>query len=37
MPWLRGDQFDSIMNYQLRNAILDYFAHKKIISFLILY
>jgi cyclomaltodextrinase len=26
MPWLRGDQFDSTMNYQLREAILGYAA-----------
>jgi len=24
MPWLRGDQFDSTMNYPLRKAILDF-------------
>jgi cyclomaltodextrinase len=24
MPWLRGDQFDSTMNYPLRQAILDF-------------
>lgn len=24
LPWLRGDQFDSAMNYQLREAILGY-------------
>ncbi len=24
MPWLRGDQFDSVMNYPFRAAILDF-------------
>lgn len=26
MPWLRGDQFDSLMNYPLMQATTDYFA-----------
>jgi glycosidase len=26
MPWLRGDQYDSLMNYPLTQAITDYFA-----------
>lgn len=25
-PWLRGDQFDSVMNYQFRNAVLGFVA-----------
>lgn len=25
-PWLRGDQFDSLMNYPLTYSIIDYFA-----------
>lgn len=24
MPWLRGDEFDSVMNYPLQNALLDF-------------
>ncbi|MEZ9437252.1 MULTISPECIES: glycoside hydrolase family 13 protein [Vibrio] len=26
MPWLRGDQYDSLMNYPLTQAITDYFG-----------
>lgn len=26
MPWLRGDQYDSLMNYPLTQAITDFFA-----------
>lgn len=26
MPWLRGDQYDSLMNYPMTQAITDYFA-----------
>eukprot|EP00481_Brizalina_sp_1-RS-2013_P003401 TRINITY_DN9185_c0_g1_i1.p1 TRINITY_DN9185_c0_g1~~TRINITY_DN9185_c0_g1_i1.p1 ORF type:complete len:237 (+),score=33.52 TRINITY_DN9185_c0_g1_i1:106-816(+) len=26
MPWLRGDQYDSLMNYPLTQAVTDYFA-----------
>lgn len=26
MPWLRGDQFDSLMNYPLTQAVTDFFA-----------
>lgn len=26
MPWLHGDQFDSVMNYPLSQKIIDYFA-----------
>jgi len=29
-PWLQGDQFDSVMNYRWRGAVLDYFAFRKI-------
>lgn len=29
-PWLLGDQFDSVMNYPLSNAIIDYIAKDKI-------
>ncbi len=25
-PWLQGDQFDSVMNYRWRQAVLDFFA-----------
>lgn len=25
-PWLQGDQFDSVMNYQFRNAIINFVA-----------
>lgn len=28
--WLQGDQFDAVMNYPLAEAILDFFARKKI-------
>lgn len=30
MPWLRGDQFDSVMNYPFTTNVLDLFARKKI-------
>jgi len=26
MPWLRGDQFDAVMNYRFTSAVVDYFA-----------
>ena len=26
LPWLLGDQWDGVMNYQFRNAVLDFFA-----------
>ncbi|MGB9678467.1 MAG: glycoside hydrolase family 13 protein [Thermoanaerobacteraceae bacterium] len=29
-PWLRGDQFDSVMNYPFRNALVDFFAKRKL-------
>lgn len=29
-PWLYGDQFDSVMNYPFKNAIVDFFAKRKI-------
>lgn len=29
-PWLRGDQFDGVMNYPLRDVMLDYFARQSI-------
>ncbi|RMH54563.1 MAG: hypothetical protein D6679_13420, partial [Candidatus Hydrogenedentota bacterium] len=28
-PWLRGDEFDATMNYELRQAIIDFFAEEK--------
>ncbi|MBI5474050.1 MAG: glycoside hydrolase family 13 protein [Ignavibacteriae bacterium] len=28
-PWLKGDQFDAVMNYRFRNACLDFFINKK--------
>mgnify|MGYP001029681244 CR=1 FL=1 len=30
MRWLQGDQFDAVMNYPFTNAVLDFFAHRKI-------
>lgn len=27
-PWLQGDQFDAVMNYVFRDAVLDFFARK---------
>ncbi|GFR39563.1 neopullulanase [Insulibacter thermoxylanivorax] len=30
MRWLRGDQFDAVMNYPFTYAVLDYFAHRTI-------
>ncbi len=30
MPWLRGDQFDAVMNYPLTRNVLDLFAKKVI-------
>jgi cyclomaltodextrinase len=27
-PWLKGDQFDAVMNYVFRDAVLDFFARK---------
>ncbi|AFC30693.1 Neopullulanase 2 [Paenibacillus mucilaginosus 3016] len=29
-PWLRGDQFDGVMNYVLREALVDFFAKQAI-------
>ena len=29
-PWLQGDQFDSVMNYLFRDAVLDFFAAGRI-------
>ncbi len=29
-PWLRGDQFDGVMNYLFREAVLDFFGGHKI-------
>jgi len=28
-PWLKGDQFDAVMNYKLREACLNFFINKK--------
>jgi glycosidase len=28
-PWLKGDQFDAVMNYKFRDACLDFFVNKK--------
>jgi glycosidase len=30
LPWLRGDQFDGVMNYVFREACLNFFVHQKI-------
>lgn len=30
IPWLQGDQFDAVMNYPFTNAVLEFFAHKRI-------
>ncbi len=30
MPWLRGDQFDAVMNYPFTNRTVDFFAKQKI-------
>lgn len=30
MPWLRGDQFDAVMNYPFTNGVLRYFAKNEI-------
>ncbi len=30
MPWLRGDQFDAVMNYPFTTNILKLFAHEAI-------
>lgn len=30
MPWLRGDQFDAVMNYPFTNSVLRYFAKNEI-------
>ncbi len=30
LPWLMGDQFDSIMNYPVTNACIQYFAYNNI-------
>ncbi|RME05100.1 MAG: alpha-glycosidase [Planctomycetota bacterium] len=27
-PWLRGDQFDGVMNYRWREAVIDFFARQ---------
>ncbi len=29
-PWLRGDQFDGVMNYLLRDALIGFFAEQRI-------
>lgn len=29
-PWLKGDQFDAVMNYVFRDAVLNFFIHDKI-------
>ncbi len=29
-PWLKGDEFDSVMNYQFREAVLGFVARRKI-------
>ncbi len=28
-PWLMGDEFDAVMNYVFRDAVLDFFARRK--------
>ncbi|MBC7083380.1 MAG: glycoside hydrolase family 13 protein [Firmicutes bacterium] len=28
-PWLKGDEFDAVMNYVFRDAVLDFFARRK--------
>lgn len=28
--WLRGDRFDAVMNYPLRDALVDFFVHRSI-------
>ncbi|MEH6936541.1 alpha-glycosidase [Bacillus sp. JJ664] len=30
MPWLRGDEFDSVMNYPLLKSLLSYFSYETI-------
>lgn len=30
VPWLQGDQFDAVMNYQFRNVMIDFFARNNI-------
>ena len=29
MRWLRGDEFDSVMNYPFHNAVMDFFRDKE--------
>lgn len=29
-PWLMGDQFDAVMNYLFRNAVIEFFIFKKL-------
>lgn len=29
-PWLKGDSFDSVMNYRFRSAVLDFIAYEKL-------
>lgn len=29
-PWMQGDMFDGVMNYRLRDALIDFFAYGKI-------
>ncbi len=29
-PWLKGDNFDSVMNYRFRTALLDFIAYEKL-------
>lgn len=31
-PWLKDGHFDGVMNYQLRNLIIEFFVHRKIDS-----
>lgn len=31
-PWLKGDNFDSVMNYRFRTAVLDFIAYEKLDS-----
>ncbi|MFH2203073.1 MAG: alpha amylase N-terminal ig-like domain-containing protein [Elusimicrobiota bacterium] len=30
LPWLQGDEFDAVMNYTFRSAVLGYFAQHKL-------
>lgn len=31
-PWLKGDEFDSVLNYRFRDACVEFFARKKMSS-----